>query len=213
MPDVFTHNTPTRRLRIELFAASTPRSAVRTDPTLFNELCLKGCRNYGQKHSCPPLARTFTKIAPGLRYLQVILLKISLDQYSDQSNWAGMRAANAVLKTLIDRELAALKDQGHQVVGSGSCRACRPCSKKLGRPCNKPKRRIESLEATGVDVGKLVLDLFGFPLQWYWKGQSPPAYTCVVGGVFRSFPDFVPWRVLMTSISENMELFSERGNQ
>jgi predicted metal-binding protein len=152
-------------------------------PQTFSDLCHEGCVNYGTKLSCPPFAPPFTSFARGRSRLDVLCFRIDLDSYADLTPYNRVRAANAILKSLMDRELLEARQAGFRVAGSGSCRACRPCAAKSGETkCKRPNRRIFSLEAMGVNVDHLVQLCFGFPLLWY-ANKTAPAYTCTVGAI------------------------------
>jgi predicted metal-binding protein len=179
------HRTPSRSVSLSKFYATSTIDDVHIDPETFSDLCRLGCVNYGKKLSCPPSSPPFTSFARGRSQLDVICFRIDLDCYADLTPYNRVRAANAILKSLIDRELLQAREEGFRVAGSGSCRACRPCAGKTGeQKCKRPGRRIFSLEAMGVNVDMLVQRCFGFPLAWY-ANKTAPAYTCTVGAILR----------------------------
>lgn len=151
--------------------------------SFFNRLCKSRCSNYGRKYSCPPFSPSFTSVAPDLTVARVLCLRLKLEQFSPISIHMCVRAGNAVLKPLLDHELASWQALGFRVGGSGSCRACKPCAAKTQIACRKPTKRIYSLEAMGIDVCRLVHGCFGFSLQWYSPGKTGPEFTCTVGAI------------------------------
>lgn len=175
------HKTPTRTLTIQRFLGEIEARQVMCDHDRFSRLCETGCRNYGSKYSCPPFSPPFELFIGDAKTISVLCFSLELDQFAPLPTYHRIRAANSVLKSHVERELAALRGQGFKVGGSGSCRACRPCRAQSLLPCERPHRRIYSLEAMGVDVGRLVESCFGFSLQWYSPGAPPPSYSCVVG--------------------------------
>lgn len=177
------YSTKNYRILLESFYAESDKKIVSVRHNDFSGLCKKNCINYNNKYSCPPYSPDFSIYTLGSKKILVICFRIVLNQYAPLPIYHRIRAANVILKSLIDKELLSYKQEGFLVAGSGSCRACKPCGAKIGVPCKKPDRRIYSLEAMGVDVGALVKECFGFELQWYIKGKEPPEYTCVVGAV------------------------------
>lgn len=178
------HNTYSRILTIEQFTSVIQINDFEVNQSYYSKLCESGCRNYCKKYSCPPFSPSFSDFLGTSLVVQVLCYRLDLSQFAPIAVYSRIRAGNSVLKSLIDKKLTAFKAQGFKVAGSGSCRACKICGAKLNVPCKKPDRRIYSLEALGVDVNSLVLDAFGFPLQWYLKGRDIPDYTCTVGAVF-----------------------------
>lgn len=181
---IIKHPTPSRILSIEKFISTISLDRIVTNKAKFGKLCEVGCINYKKKYSCPPFSPAFDKFSCEFSFLNVFCYRVWLNQYSDATPYNRVRASNAVIKSLLDKELYGYIEDGFSVVGSGSCRACKPCGAKDNVKCKKPKKRIYSLESLGVDVGQLVQECFGFDLEWYKKGKAQQ-YTCVVGGVLQ----------------------------
>jgi predicted metal-binding protein len=181
---VFKYETPTRELTIEKYTSILPINRIYCDKLKFSKLCEQGCINFNQKYSCPPHSPSFKRYSNGATQLKVIYYQLHLNQYQELTPYNRVRASNSVLKSLLDRELLTFREQGYTIVGSGSCRACKPCGAKEGVRCKKPEKIIYSLESLGVDVTHLVNCCFGFDLQWYKKGFSQD-FTSVVGGILR----------------------------
>lgn len=180
--DIFRHKTPSRELEIEKFTTRISLENILVDNLKFSKLCENGCVNFGSKFSCPPFSPSFDFFSKGHKEIEVFFYRIFLHQYLDVKPFNRVKASNSILKSLLDRELYNYKIEGYKVVGSGSCRACKPCGAKEGRKCKKPEKLLYSLESLGVDVTKLVLDCFNITLQWYKKGYEHN-FTSVVGGV------------------------------
>ena len=178
------HVTRRYELHIHKFAKSLPTASFDVDYIKFSQLCRDGCRNYGLKYSCPPFSPAFTDFLTAASEALVICYKIDLSQFGPIALYSRIRAANSILKSMLDRELTYFKMRGFKVAGSGSCRACRVCGAKMGAACKKPDRRTYSLEALGADVASLVARLFGFQSEWYLPDRGRPEYTCTVGAVF-----------------------------
>ncbi|MGW8159966.1 MAG: DUF2284 domain-containing protein [Desulfoprunum sp.] len=180
---IINHKTPTRILEIEKLTNQIPITNITTNKGKFYTLCESGCVNFGYKYSCPPYSPSFKTFSSKYTTLTVICYRIALEQYSESTPYNRVRASNSVLKSLLDKELLNYKSNGLLVVGSGSCRACKPCAAKERLKCKKPDKLIFSLESLGVDVNQLVIDCFGFQLEWYKRGL-PQQFTSVIGGVF-----------------------------
>jgi predicted metal-binding protein len=73
----------------------------------------------------------------------------------------------------------------------GRCAVCRTCTaaESPPRPCAYPSDQRSSLEALGINVGRLAHAVFGHELRWYRRGRSVPPYVTVVHGLIT---DVVP---------------------
>lgn len=161
------------------------RAEVRVERTRFAALCQQGCRNYDQKHSCPPQAPAFGDLVPHAQYIHVLALELTLDQLPQYPNpYHRVRMGNSMLKARLIRALQRWQAcrPSDYALGSGSCRACRSCAKSQGSACAKPDRRLFSLEAVGVDCCDLAEQCLGLELEWYLP-RRPCHRTVVLGGV------------------------------
>jgi predicted metal-binding protein len=150
---------------------------------LFSDMCRKGCINYNKKYCCPPFSPKLNDYVKNYEYLIIILLKIDLDQFSKYKEYHKLRVGNAIIKPRIEKLMRILeKDFNTKFLSSGACRLCKPCQKKLNKPCKHPNKMRFSLESLGVDCNKLVEKLFNFKLLWY-KDKKAPQYTAVVCGL------------------------------
>ena len=110
-------------------------------------------------------------------------MRMPLAPFSEIKNkYLRVKAANAMLKSRADRYMRVMADKFGKYISTGSCRLCKPCKCKEGKPCAHPDVMAYSFEALGIDVGALVDRLFGSPLLWYRKGVLPE-YTSVVCGL------------------------------
>lgn len=185
----FLYATKSTSIVIDFLSSTIASNILVSERKKFYTLCREGCPNFKNKYSCPPFSPPIKTIILNYSFLSVICFKTHLSQYPNIHIFHALRACNSILKSLIDKELRLYKMQNFMVLGSGSCRACKPCGAKIGVPCKKPHRLIYSLEAVGVDVGHLVRTCFGFDLQWYTK-TSVPEYTCTVGAILHNDPNF-----------------------
>ena len=146
-------------------------------------LCRNGCANYEHKWSCPPYAPFYSDFTDKYEYLSVCLALVKLNQLEYIKNdYLKVKAANTILKSRIDKALRNLIDKDVYYISSGSCRLCKSCKCKIHEPCARPGLMTYSFEALGINVAKMVYDLFGIPLLWYRKHHLPE-YTSVVAGL------------------------------
>ncbi len=176
----FRVNTPKHELLVEYYYDFIKKEEVRTNKELFARMCRDGCRNYDNKYCCPPSSPSFNKYVKE-DLLLILLFKMGLFQLSEYSNeYHKIRLANAVLKSRIEKLMRFLeKEAGTNYLGTGACRLCRPCRKKVGKPCRYPDKKRYSLESIGVDCNYLSKKLFNIELKWY-ENKNAPEYTCVI---------------------------------
>ena len=98
-----------------------------------------------------------------------------------------LRIGNAVIKPRIEKIMRALElsfgpKLAGKFLGTGACRLCKPCQRKVNKKCRYPDKLRFSLESLGVDCNKLCLKLFKFPLLWY-KEKKAPLYTSVIAAI------------------------------
>jgi predicted metal-binding protein len=153
------------------------------DKGKFNALCASGCSNYKQKWSCPPFAPIYQRFVDGWKHLYMLYVRIEISQFGYiRNNYLKIKAANAVLKTRVDKYLRNMAMQYGKYISTGSCRICKPCKCKQERLCAHPDIMSYSFEALGVNVGVLVEQYFQSKLLWY-KPNYLPRYTSVVCGL------------------------------
>lgn len=156
------------------------------DTKTIRDLCALGCVNYGKKWSCPPYSPEIIDIIEANSYNHVIIITSYIflaDMRYIKNSYQQVKAANMILKSKCEnyaRTLEKLTD-GYALL-SGSCNLCKPCYKKRGLPCGKPKARRYSLESTGVNVACVSARFCKHELMWYKKGETLP-YTSVVTAV------------------------------
>lgn len=149
----------------------------------FDKLCEEGCPNYGNKWSCPPYAPDYMKFVKKYEFINVFMLYIELRQFDYiKQEYLKVKAANSILKSRIDKALRNSMNENEFYISTGSCRLCKSCKKKVGKPCIYPERRTYSFEALGINVSLLTADLFHRDLLWY-KAKNLPEYTSIVAGL------------------------------
>lgn len=175
-------STPKHKLKIDCLFDFIETSKISINKGCFLEMCKSGCRNYNQKYSCPPLSPSFKLVTKDKPYLFVLMLKIDLSQLSNfnYAEYHKLRIGNAVIKPRIEKIMRLLeKEFNTKYISTGTCRLCKPCQKKLQKPCKHPDKMRFSLESLGVDCNKLSKDVFNIPLLWF-ANKTCPKYTAVV---------------------------------
>lgn len=168
---------------IEICKTTPKKCAECEDKEKFLHLCKVGCPNYNKKWSCPPHSPTFISVATKWKYLYVFYLRMPLAGFKDIKNsYLRVKAANVMLKSRADRYLRFLSEKHGKYISTGSCRLCKPCKCKEGKPCAHPGLMSYSFESLGIDVTELINKYFDNPLQWY-KKKEPIEYTSVVCGL------------------------------
>ncbi|MCL2163532.1 MAG: DUF2284 domain-containing protein [Oscillospiraceae bacterium] len=182
---MYSVSTPSGKKEIILEIAQISPCQVEcyTDKKKFDCLCESGCPNYQRKWSCPPYAPDFNEFVYGWESMFVVFMHIEMIQFGHiKNNYLKIKAANATLKSRIDRFLRQISRTCGCYISTGSCRLCKPCKCKNGGPCAHPELMTYSFEAMGVDVGGLTEYCFHKPLLWY-KPNHLPEYTSVVCGL------------------------------
>ena len=175
-------HTPTHSLAAELLFGFCDASYLVTNHDVFFAMCRDGCPNFSKKFSCPPCSPDFRKMQGKLGRLLVVMLRLDLRQL-DRAGYLDhhrLRLGNAVIKPRLERLMRSLESEfGGRYLATGACRLCKPCQKKLAKPCKHPDKMRFSLEATGVDCDSLSRKVFGLPLEWY-KDKRCPDHTAVI---------------------------------
>ena len=149
----------------------------------FFALCKNGCANFENKWCCPPFAPFYRDFAGKFKHISVCLTLAPMDQFDYIKNdYLKIKAANTILKSRTEKTLRMLIDKDIYYISGGSCRLCKPCKRKMQKPCAHPDIMTYSFEALRINVTDMVRDLFGIPLLWNRKNQLPE-YTSVVAGL------------------------------
>lgn len=117
------------------------------------EMC-KSCKRHGMKATCPPHIESveyYSKLLPkyphGFLYYEIFPV-------DDDADEVGRKSSLKIHKKVIT-ERASLFAKGHYLIvgfGAGSCKLCDSCS----FPCHLPGQALIPLEATGIDVIKMM---------------------------------------------------------
>ena len=119
------------------------------------EMC-KFCKRFGKKANCAPYIESveyyeklLTRYRHGVLIYRDFLVYPHLD-VETQSKKSSMEIYKKVIE-----ERNKLFAQGHYLFigfGAGSCKVCKTCT----FPCNKPQEALMPLEATGMDVVRVL---------------------------------------------------------
>ena len=175
----FVNRTPSAEIsvRVRLTVLESRRLTEYENKREIDQLC-EACPTYGGKWSCPPHSPAFSVYdLEEYPYAALVLFSCELDQFSyTKTEYIRIKAANTILKSRMDRLMRGLEQAvGGVMISNGNCKLCNPCSKKKGEPCKKPERMRFSMEALGLNVGRITADVFGHELLWY-KDKKIPRY-------------------------------------
>jgi predicted metal-binding protein len=187
----FQHKTPTSLITINAKSLIIPAKKLLDfeDKCTFDKLCKTGCLNFNNKWSCPPFSPSYSELSANYSNLLLILLFCNLEQFNYIKNgYTKVRAGNIILKSIVDRFLRSLeKTFGGIMISNGSCRLCKPCTRKTNLDkCKKITEMRYSMESLGLNVIKISTDLFNHKLLWYRNKTTPP-YTSVISGLLTNY--------------------------
>lgn len=174
------------------------KDAVPVDKQAFNGAC-RLCHSHARNGGCPPFAPSFESLyvqTLGLYWLRMDWeqLPIKIKSKWDDPNWRNWFLACVYMDVLLSTKVANIARQfrslGYLSFDSGNCRGCNGKCAFKDNPdaiCKQPKKRMFSLEATGIDVETIMED-YWFPLQWFPPREKNYAgsrieYMCKVGGI------------------------------
>lgn len=182
------YDTTNNKFKIDILTSFLPIERVICDYEYFVDKCKVGCKNYNKKYSCPPLSESFEKISKSYSYIVVNALKIYTIKYKSEYNT--LRMINVIEKSVQRKIFDNLCVKSVHFLENGSCRLCKICNYQKNLPCKYPSKARCSLEASGVNVNKLVQECFNYELQWYKKGTNIfPEHISVVGGILTNSPE------------------------
>ncbi len=182
------HKTPTTRIQIQISLKYLDANVLvkYEEKDRFNKLCELGCINYNKKWSCPPHSPTYSSYLNGFSKFLLILFNCDLAQFDYvKTEYMKVKTSNSILKSQSDKlsRFLEIKLSG-KMLSNGSCRLCKPCSKKVSaNSCKNPLKLRYSLESLGLNVEQISQDFFNRKLLWYKTKQASPDYSTVVSGI------------------------------
>lgn len=179
----FVNRTPSAEISVHVKVAviDSRRLKEYENKREIGKLC-ESCPAYGGKWSCPPHSPAFSRYdLDEYPYAALVLFWCDLDQFSyTKTEYIRIKAANTIMKSRMDRFMRGLEESsGGIMISNGNCRLCNPCSKKKGESCKKPEMMRFSMEALGLNVGRIIADVFGHELLWY-RDKKIPRYLSAV---------------------------------
>ena len=161
------------------------------DVELFIGFCRR-CNNYGKKWSCPDLQ--FNALEKIGEYDKFLLRMITINYDTDKIDYLRSLPVGDIKKQsfhiesrIFNNELLQTEEslKNAMAVYSTTCILCAKgsCTRPQGKPCRHPETMRVSLEAMGINVTKLVKDLFCHEILWE-KNDVLPEYYTLAGGVF-----------------------------
>lgn len=116
----------------------------------------KSCKRYGRKATCPPYVNSveyYKKLLTSYKHAILYYHKFEID---DDKNWFTLgKLSSLYMYRYIFKMRKTLLEQGHYFViafGSGSCKLCNKCE----IPCRQPNISLMPLEATGLNIVKML---------------------------------------------------------
>lgn len=181
------HKTPTSEIHIQssLRIVNSKDLYQYEDTFYFNNLCREGCINYNKKWSCPPYSPSFLSYSNDFNICLLILMSCPLSQFNYvKTEYMKVKTSNSILKSQSNRLSKFLENElSGKMLSNGSCRLCKPCSKKVSSgDCKHPEQIRFSLESLGLNVQSISQDFFSHDLQWY-QSKLCPEYSTVMSGV------------------------------
>ncbi len=179
----FANRTPSAEISVHVKVAvidSRMLKEYENKPEI-GKLC-EACPAYGGKWSCPPHSPAFSGYdLDEYPSAALVLFWCDLDQFHyTKTEYIRVKAANTIMKSRMDRLMRSLEEStGGVMISNGNCKLCNPCSKKKGEPCKKPEKMRFSMEALGLNAGRITADVFGHELLWY-KDKKIPRYLSAV---------------------------------
>ncbi len=134
------------------------------------ELC-KNCKRYGQKATCPPYVETvdyYRNLLPTYTYGILVIKKFKIDNIE---NWKelGIKSSQVIHNILLHMRQTLIKQNKFAIIfGAGSCKHCQKCA----FPCRFPHKSIVPIEATGINLIKLVKKLAKINLRFPVEKQG-----------------------------------------
>lgn len=169
---------------IEVNWSIVPYETIAYEPEAVEQLCKKGCKNYGKSGGCPPYAPKFEQFYENNKKYILLTGKFYSKYKTDKVKACKNRAIHwkfqdVVLARFSDRVGRALShDLQGEFFSTGYCMGCpgKKCAIKLNEACRNPERRTFSMEATGINVVKTVKRNFGEDFFWYSKENFDVPY-------------------------------------
>jgi len=169
-------------LNLKVANASVVEASVIVYSKQFRALCEQNkCGRYDKNWMCPPAVGPIEDLmAEAGRYGQALVFQ-TVHGISKSFDFKGMFEAAAKHESVarnVRKHIVEKYDiKEVLLLGAGPCHFCEKCTYIDGEECRLPDKAIASLEAYGIDVGKL-LKACGIP---YHHGKNTESYVgCIL---------------------------------
>ncbi|WP_297463582.1 DUF2284 domain-containing protein [Thermococcus sp.] len=113
----------------------------------------RACPMYGKRPSCPPYVPEWREAREWVGHFRRALLikfEINMDDFENEKR--------KVILHLLKREAELFREGKFYAMAlfPGSCNLCDDCPFERGEPCRMPTRVRPSVDAIGIEIGKLV---------------------------------------------------------
>lgn len=113
----------------------------------------RSCPMYGKRPSCPPHVPDWREAKDWVRHFKralIIKFEIAMDRFEQDRREA--------LLYLLKREEELFKERKMYAMAlfPGNCNLCDDCPFERGEPCRMPTKVRPSIDAIGIEIGRLV---------------------------------------------------------
>ncbi|MDR1873103.1 MAG: DUF2284 domain-containing protein [Deltaproteobacteria bacterium] len=148
--------------------------------SFFRDLCEENlCGHYDRNWRCPPQVGPLEDLMANLKSKSQALVFNHISPVDGPGDMIGMENWGKVFSRLVGKltEKVHLLVPSATVLGAGPCAICSECALLTHEPCRFPATAVTSLEASGIDVGRLA-KLSGL------KYSSGPLTVTYFGAIF-----------------------------
>ena len=155
------------------------------------KIACEACHKFGKNFACPPHSPYFPDYLKTQRYAKVLCIRMPQEYFKDVIQEKIYKKCFRTARSILVKKLLSYRQQGYSIAGSGFCLACDVCAVEDGAAkCNKPRKKIYSLESLGVNLSSLTSSCFGFDLEWSANEQASD-FVCSLGAVFTNDKDII----------------------
>ena len=117
------------------------------------------CGQYNKNWTCPPAVDSLDIIKERITQFNKCFVVYKVYDLKSSIDMKGMiEGAKDFSKTLIKMKSSFNSKINHMILGAGACSLCEKCAYIDGEKCRRPSDALISVEASGIDVMKLMKD-------------------------------------------------------
>lgn len=135
--------------------------------------------------SCPPFDDDILDFWKSYDKIQVYVIKINFPE-EIQKEYVEIPFAQKIFRkymTLLNNELLEMESKDPRYVSlSAGCSRCKVCSRVDGEQCRYPNKMRHAIDASGVNVVKLLDKYFDITVQWT-SNNHLPEHMCIVSAI------------------------------